>query len=407
MTDPTIEDLEALDNILASHRRGYHFVTTNRSCLDFLSKLNGLSLLCRKQLQMINFDYSTLSEITRQVATKIVVKPPNYEFKRTDTVINNSDIIDGYQYKTSTFEISLREFIRPEILDKTRLISEHIDDCYFYEFIGARFSTIRNLPCSLTFDHVHGGGNDTYKIFKDKIEKKNIVFTLVDSDKREPAEDIGATGKQVVDIYETYKENSIINCEVLPVHEKENLFSTSIYENFGNNIRNCAIEQYKILETFDDDCRFIPYIDIKEGLHSGNYLPYFEGLFDIPNLIPRSHSESRNFDNEYVGTKEEFLDYYEEQKNLPKRDRNKKYLIEPLGSNPLGNFELEKLKDKLSNEISQLHPTASTDYVQKLENKLKILKDLADYLLEFQKEYFKILGTQIKEWGLSNPKRSA
>ncbi|MEB9166199.1 hypothetical protein P4H78_30490, partial [Bacillus cereus] len=85
----------------------------------------------------------------------------------------------------------------------------------------------------------------------------------------------------------------------------------------------------------------------------------------------------------------------------------RKYLIESLSFNPLGKFEFEKVKNRLREELSHMHPNTPIEFVNKLKSKLEILENISEHLLEFQKIYFRILGTQIKEWGLANPKRSA
>ncbi|MEW4130438.1 hypothetical protein [Bacillus cereus group sp. BfR-BA-01399] len=403
--EPTTEDLEALDNIISSHRKGHHYIISTRNCLDFLSKLDGMSLFCQRNLKMLSHDYTTLANIPKRVTSKIIVKPPNYEFKRIDEEKESG--INSYSYITAVFEVPLRQFLNAEIIEKTRLVSEHLDDCHFYEFIGNEFSNIKNLPCSIAFDRSHGGGNDTYRIYEEQILNKHIAFVLVDSDKKEPEGVIGETSRKVARVYEEYKEKTIIGCEILPVHEKENLFSPKVYENFGNNLKISALEQLKILSIYDENFKFFPFVDIKEGLHSDNYHSYFEFVFEIPGLIPRLENERRNFDNEFVGSKEEFLKYIEEQKKLAKKDRTRKYLIESLSFNPLGKFEFEKVKNRLREELSHMHPNTPIEFVNKLKSKLEILENISEHLLEFQKIYFRILGTQIKEWGLANPKRSA
>src|SRR5690606_34656920 len=131
-----------------------------------------------------------------------------------------------HSYFTSVFKIPLSRFLEPEMSEKTRMVSEHLDDCHFYEFIANNFSEHRHLPSSIAFDLLNGGGDVTFQVFEEKINKKYIAFAIADSDKREPEAAIGTTGKKVIEIFETYKIENIISCEILPVHEKENLFSS-------------------------------------------------------------------------------------------------------------------------------------------------------------------------------------
>lgn len=397
------DDIEALENIISSHRKGNHFITSSRKCLDFLaSKINGLSLLSQKQLKMLSHDYTTFSNLFEKVSTKIIVKPPGEKFKRIDEVIPTD--FNNYTYTTSVFEIPLNAFLITERLEKTRIVSEHLDDCYFYEYIGNEFSRLKSMPLSIKFDHTHGGGNDTFKIFEDKAKNFHIVFGVADSDKKEPTDTLGTTSRQLLEKYEEIKETSVVGCEILPVHEKENLFSSIVYEHLGNNIDQRAIEKLKMIEAIDKEFCYLSYLDIKGGLHSDNYLPYFEDFFNIKDFIPVVEIESCN--NEFTGTLNDFLRYFHEQRSLSKNERIYKYLILPLSTNPLKNFNWKNVKGELEEQLSKLPYTASS-YREKLEKKLHILSNLSDYLLDGQKKYLEILGSRVKEWGLSNPKKTA
>ncbi|MEX3743566.1 hypothetical protein [Lysinibacillus xylanilyticus] len=393
---PSESDLEALENIISSHKKGYHYVSSNRKTLDFLSKLEGISSNVRKQLDILFEDYSTLSSVNKNVSTKIVVLPPNGEFQRYNHIIN-SEVLGGYQYMSTIFEVPLRDFLVSEVLDKTRFITENLNDSYFYEFIGNNFAKNKYLPSKISIDHVPGGGLNTPGILEDKIVSKHIVFSLVDSDKKEPTATLGVTGKEVLKVFEKFQEHAIIGFDILPVHEIENLLSSTIYENFSK--RDCEVSktQLKILETHDRDFCFLPYIDMKEGLHTGNFSTYFEGVFDISNLIPQTDSEKRGYKNEFVGSKEAFLNYLSNPKG-------KLYLIKPVGPSPFGNLKIEKLKENINEDIARANGKASREYILKLTNKIKVFDDLPSYLLDFQRDYLEILGMQIKEWGLANPK---
>lgn len=395
-------DLEALDNIITSHRNGFHFVFSNRKTLEYLSELRDLGTFNKKQLKLLSNDYTTFSMLPMSVSNKIEVIPSNQEFARIDT-LKEDNLIQGYQYTTSIFKVPLWHFLNPEILVKTRLVSENIDDCYFYEYIGNKFSS-NNLPCKINIEPDTGGGNDTYKTFKDKIEQNNMVFAIVDSDKKEPSMNLGNTSLQVSNLYDGYKQNTISYCEILPFHEKENLFSATVYEKLGVNICEYAVDQFKLIENYDENFCFIPYIDVKEGISSSNYFSHFESLFDIPNLIPQNQEECRGFHNEYIGTKRDFIHYYNEQLTLEKRARTKKYLINPIGSNPLGNFDFDALEEKLITKLNEAHPNTPSNVISEIEEKIEMIRNLPLYLLDSQKKYLTILGTQIKEWGLAKPK---
>lgn len=401
----TSRDIEALENIILSHRNGYHFVTSNRKSLDFLKEMKDLSSISKKQLNILSLDYSTSGNFNEKIFSKIIVKSPNSPMKRIDNEIDSN--IKDYKYKTSIFEMPLDYFNTAEVLEKTRLIAENLEDCNFFQFIGEEFFRKRNLLCSLKFDLLSGGGSELSKLFKQKITSNHIVFVLVDSDKKNPESCLGNTSQLVLEVFQEHNEDNIIGCEILPVHEKENLVSSVIYKYIGKSTNSIAIKQLEILEKNDPEHNFFRYLDIKEGLHSDNYTDHFDSIFDIPNLIPLSHENGRGFDKEFVGSKEEFLKYSEDQKNVKKADRKRKYLIQKLGSNPLNNFNLVEDRELLRDEIEKYSSKIPEERLLEKMEKLKILENIFDYLLEFQREYFLILGMQIQEWGLANPKRIA
>ncbi|MEC1715042.1 hypothetical protein [Schinkia azotoformans] len=401
----TPNDLEAVDNILASHRKGYHYVGTTREMLHFLMNLPGLGDISKFQLQMMNHEYSTLKNIVSKVKSKIVVKSPDSNFNRIDT--RTQDSLNGYLSIATVFEVPLRMFLNPEILDKTKLISEHLDDCYFYEFIAKNLFWETRLPCSIVFDPEHGGGNDTHLIFKDKVEKNYITFAIADSDKKEPDGELGTTAKQVLTVFESNKQNKISNCEILPVHEKENLFSPDVYEIIGRNIRENAIKQLKLIQRYETNGEYYSYLDMKNGLHSENYTPFYEKIFDWPNLIPRAPYDCRGFENEFIGTREEFMDFCRNEKIKEKKEREVKVLIEPLSGNPLGKFDIEGLKSRLQDEIASTHARTPKHIVDLKKDRLLKLNNLSEYLIDFQRNYLLLLSNQIRDWGLSNYKRSA
>lgn len=404
--NPKNSDIESLENIITSHRNGYHYVTSNKECLEFISEMDGLSELNKRQLKMLSFDLSTHSTIGNMVETKIVVKPPNSTFNRIDKCETiNLQFLNNFERVTSVFEIPLHQFLITEILDKTRLISEHLDDCYLYEFISGLYLKINNLPCKVTFDRVHGGGNDTHTIYSDKLLENYIVVAVVDSDKKDPTCQLGNTSKQVASVYNSKKHNSLIGYELLPFHEKENLFSPTIYEYFGKNIRDYSLKQLRILSECSLGKEIYPYIDIKNGLHSSNFLPFYEKVFELPGLILDS-SVSEKFEKQFLGSKEKFLEYYSEQKTKRKAERINKYLIEPLGSNPLGNFNISKIIREIEEELDSLHPNTPDSVFEKKEKKLEIAKNILPHLMDFQREYFIILAKNICEWGISNRKKS-
>jgi hypothetical protein len=398
-SDASLQDFEALDNIISSHRKGYHYVISTRQGLESLRGLENLSVLCKRQLAMMSHDYTTLSSIIKHVATKITVKVPHSEFRRNEKILNGCTNV--------VFEIPLNQFIIPEVLEKTVLISEHLDDCYFYEFLGNRFYNGMKLPTSISFQRTHGGGSDTHKVLTERIENNTIIFTIVDSDRKDPTSSLGRTSKQVEEKYEEFRLSKMVGCEILPVHEKENLVSPKIYGVIGNNIRKAALEQLNLLCAVDKTGKLYSFLDLKKGLHSENFIPYFEEIFNIEGLIPKQKEDCRNFENEFVGTKEEFIAYCEKQKLLNKDERIIKYLIEPLSSNPLVNFNLEKLIDKINKDISETQKNTPQQIIDDKKNKIKFIENIYDHLLEFQAEYLKNLGSQIREWGLCNPKKAA
>lgn len=385
----TAEDIDALENIISSHRNSNHYVFANRLTLDYFSENSMLSLGNAKQLRMLYSNYATLAPIINKVATKIIVTTSLSSFRRRNTVISIDDILDKKENVTSIFEIPLKKFVSTEISEKTRLISEHIDDCKLYEFMSNEFLSLQKLPFKISFDKVHGGGNDTHKVFLDKITNNHISLSIVDSDKKEPQSTIGNTARQVTDVYNSNKQTSIIGCEILPVHEKENLFSPIIYEKFGRNIDETSLQQLKNLTSNDKNNFYYAYLDLKKGLHKENFTSFHTNIF---NLLEGIDDEK----------KERFLNNSTLQTESKEPKSNKEYIIKPLGSNPLGDFDLLKIKNNLERKIITLHENTPQKIYDQYEDDLLVAKNILNHLLDFQKKYFHIFLKNICEWGLSN-----
>lgn len=397
--DYTDEDVEAIENIITSHRKCYHFVTAKRKCLEFYSGIDGLSRSSKKQLTMLRQDRATVSGIYEQIKTKIIVVPPTEKYNRKDVEENhNIEYLNDTVRKYSEFEIPLDRFLENEILEKVRMVSEHLDDCDIYDSIASNFIKLKDLPGKISFEKVHGGGNDTHKVYLEKIVQGYIVTSIVDSDKIEPASNIGTTARQVNDVFENNKMHKLISIEILPFHEKENLFSPVIYKHFGKNINPEALNQLIKLTDSEVGRKIYPYLDFKKGLHSGNYTDFYSEILDNEEIIS---------DDTGLGKKADFLSHVTSQLAIKTELREKIYLVGLLGTAPLGDFNIKKITNNLKTKLDSYNSRTPHQIVRKEREKLDVIENLFDYLLEFQREYFMLFAQNICEWGIANSRRSS
>lgn len=396
-------DLLALERIAESFRDEHHFITGSPKTLDFIREIDVLSQLAKEVYTRCFHNSFSHSGYISKIHSKIIVKPSTETFTRTS---NEISINQGpFTYVYDIFNCPLSLFSVQETLQKTRFVSEHINDVRFYEILANDFKI--NTPIPFKFERVHGGGNDTFDLMEEHILNNHLVLTIVDSDQKSPSSSLGTTATNVIDKFIKYKESSISGVETLKFHEKENLFSPSIYKIIGHNVNFDALNKLeRISESDNIDGFFLKYFDFKEGLSFRNFHSDFDYILEIDGIL----SSVPLNDTHFYGTKEQFyaeLNKYKSLDSTQKKNSNK-IIIDKISNNPLGDFH-KNLPQKLislretENELSTLQGARIAEHLGEVQEGLSVLENMINNLLVFQQFYIEILATKIREWGMYRP----
>lgn len=396
-------DLLALERIAESFRDEHHFITGNPRTLDFIREIEVLSPLAKDVFTQCFHNSFSHSGYTSKIHSKIIVKASTEPFTR---ISNETSINKGpFTYVYDIFNCPLSLFASQETLQKTRFVSEHISDVRFYEILANDFKT--DTPVPFKFERVHGGGNDTFDLMEEHILNKHLVLTIVDSDQKTPSSSLGTTATNVIDTFKKYKESSISEIETLKFHEKENLFSPSIYKIIGHNVNDETLDKLEKISEIDTvHGNFLRYFDFKEGLSFRNFHTDFDYILEIDGILNSIPSNSTHFH----GTKEQFYIELNNYKSLSNSQRksNNKIIIDKISNNPLGDFH-KNLPDKLESlreieiRLSTLHDARTAEHLNIVKGKLSILDNMIANLLIFQQFYIEVLAIKIREWGMYRP----
>ncbi|KMN41975.1 hypothetical protein, partial [Lysinibacillus sp. LK3] len=250
-----------IEQIISSHLMGFHFVYGSEKALKYLSVSKKLSQGTRAIYNYIYNNRSTFEPNIIKLQKKVIIS------NEVQTILS----------KTDGIYINLSYLSRLNILEKFKLISEDIDDCTFYFSIADNLIKRDSKLIKLSYDPINGGGDRTKRNFFDRaISHQNISYTILDSDKKFDKDVEGETSRKVIRLYERFKNKIISTIYVLDVHEKENLIPSSIYSCFNGDkgVSTILSEISRIPELI----HYLKFLDLKEGLHSVNYNPYYDNL---------------------------------------------------------------------------------------------------------------------------------
>lgn len=366
--------------IICSNTLGTHFVYGSGLVLRYLSQSNKVS---ERDRQIFTHMYNTRSTIE-----------PYLNSIKHKIIVNIQDSIINYKNEFEV-EVNLNFFRITNALHNAYIISEDNDDCNFYCSITENLNLIKNDLMTLSYSIENGGGDNTASSFEEKaVEKKHITYTILDSDKKFEEDRTGNTYNKVLAKFRKKDDENLAKLYLLNVHEKENLIPPTLYRTL-NVDQQVAKILYKI--SIDKDMvNFLKYLDLKEGLHSLNYNQYYDDLVQFlinEELIGASYGT-------YSGTLTDLHNDLSILSKLPKKEKeaNKFFIIKPLSSNPLKEFDLNKqiktCKTYLSNPRNE---------IERLKNKKKllILTNFYKTLLDFQKNEFNKIASDIYELSIA------
>lgn len=252
------EVIAAVDALAYGRRRGNHLIFADRDTLEVLANMEGISLNAK----------SVYTRIYSKVSTKLSL------FDYTDTYIKiclphtQISIVTDATHKI--INIPLTMLSTSEISSQTKLLVENIDECKLYEFFGKIYIEENRINgVVINYEAEHGGGNDIWRVYSNIQENENkLCLTIADTDKKYPSAPLGNTAAQLASTDKADKP--MTNAYILDVHEVENLFPTSIYEEMAANDgqKLDCVEGMKKLSSITN-CSPLKHFDIKKGLKVG------------------------------------------------------------------------------------------------------------------------------------------
>ena len=245
------ETVLALEYLASARREGKHAVIANRETLKKIAPCRRLSQFARNTYnklfnQSAQFE-SYLSAVTRYIELVNSCYEPE--------LVSNS----GKQI----IKVAPRFFNDSELVQKTILLCENINDAALYEAIAKVYLVWNNINVKIVCEHRGGGGNTiSSEYINIQRVKKRFCLCIVDSDKIAPDGKLGDTalGLRKSDSTCTNTQAFILDCR-----EIENLIPNSILFELcsGNQERLRAL---KILENISSNAVEIRnFLDIKKG----------------------------------------------------------------------------------------------------------------------------------------------
>lgn len=395
--DLTEEDHEALEKIFTSHKNKFHFVFGSRYILRFLASNENLSTFVKNESMKKYRRFTLLNNIVGVKKTHITVVPSNCSMNRVETNVKN-EIFD-FSIKSTKFIIPLNYFCNPTFLERVCLIAENSSDIDFYIELAKGLSRLHFNKSNVVFSRNAGGGGTTFKVLEDKVNDKNMVLTIVDSDKIHPNDEFGKTLRQVIRSYERMKKNSIIGLHILSVHEKENLMPPRMYGVINPKLVEKLLPWKRLYED-GNISHMYKFCDLKEGISAINYCSFYEGLFDERNgIVSSSHENCWGYDDEFIGTKNEFESLIQEVKN---KKATNKFLLPPLGEKILNDFKLSEMYKKDKENLNSMNTSIQgsvNPHKKILENRIYEIENFQNKLNDFHKYYLNELSEHIQDWG--------
>lgn len=382
----TSKQLNYFENILYSHVLGKHFVFASRKGIDFLKGFQKLSETMRGYMTVLDSKYATIFNFLNNLKVRINVILGNNIFRK----ININDSVN--------FEISLDYFEDPRSLESIKVISENIEDSFFYKECINYFPLPYPIELfDVEIEETEGNGNGIGNNILRKNERKNMLLIITDSDKKYPEAEIGATAKEATEAYESIKKNSISKLVVLDVHEKENMIPYSFYKICNSNSR--TLEKLKEIEEygFKD---FQSYFDFKQGINTDNFNQYHERIIE---KVPIIGMEKKGGIELFNGSLDEFIDYRDQRINN-KKEFPIRYILEPINTTKIFNkFSFEEMRKYVSKNIescesNKIIPEYVVEEWRDLEMKLE---NPASHLNDNQRECIMNIVTSITQWGIS------
>lgn len=248
------EVVNALENLALARREGKHSVISDRETLSKLYQCPNLSKRA-KDLYLYLFHHFTQFKIIRSTVKKYV-EVTNINDAKLRTTLDQEII----QVPPSFFKDSTT-------IQKTILLCENLQDCFFYEYIAKVCKLWKNHKNIYLSCEYHGGGGSTISTEYTNIQSSNCArfcLCIVDSDRIAPNSSLGETARKLE--REANEDCIFTHLLILELREIENLIPPIILSELCLNQtdRQKALKIVEdIIKTSNSDTKF--YLDLKDG----------------------------------------------------------------------------------------------------------------------------------------------
>jgi len=248
----------ALENLATARREGKHIVMANRKTLNKIAQCSRLSEFSRNIYHKLYNDSTQFYSYLAAVTKYIEIVNPCYE----PEVLSDSD--------KEIIKVPPRFFNDSELVQKTILLGENLDDAFFYETIAKVYLKWKRINAQINAQiecDPRGGGGNTISREYINIQKLNKRFCLciVDSDKIAPDGNLGSTASRL----RNTEDPTCIKTQsfILDCRESENLIPNSILSKLYSGEPE-KLEALNIIEKISKsksavDIRY--FLDIKKG----------------------------------------------------------------------------------------------------------------------------------------------
>lgn len=370
-------EIEIIEEIARSHFNNNHIIIAKKEVSKYFSKFK---LLDRK----VNKIYNTIHHRSAQdkmykklLSQYIRILSDEFEFKVKEE--NNKRI----------YEIPLSYLRNNTFLRESVLVTENLRDAKLYKSMAKKYiKEVTKSNIVVKLEEMHGGGNDLYLSYENKINEDRFVICISDSDKKYPQDKIGDTCRQAIGIYNKYKKDKVIHMYTLNVREKENLISPSLYMLCSNGVNMDSLKKLIILESNNNpNSEFLKYLDIKDGVDRRAY----EGK-----------------DEKYINYLGKIITEYPELVacDLDRKLQDQDKIILGAGSNAIDSFERDILNDNIENilekKVKALEKNNNLSIhkeINELKSKIEIKDNLFINIPEYIKSDWYGLCDIIIAWG--------
>ena len=251
----TDAEIDGLNSLALSRKRGLNFVIGNR---DVLRKLADSSLLSQESKATFQLIYSEQTRWNNLLSQQSFIV----------TLCGAEQELTSYKQNEITFlVVPLNKFLTYYLDSKVNVVAEHLRDIRFYRAMVKSYLNKHNIRgVNLTFRHVLGGGNTTFEVVKQHYNKNDgVSICILDSDLKYPQDNIGATAQKVLDII---PDTDYSRALVLNSRELENIIPFLIFDEVLSNLKyQPALTKLKTIKnlTLNNESP-IKYVDFKKGI---------------------------------------------------------------------------------------------------------------------------------------------